>query len=190
MSWAIVYNNEVKFGPASWRSSTFSRELSKLGFNVSVQTIEPKEPIISKAGWKILSVENSPVVPNEKILVSDSLVIENDVVKHEQVLRDKTEEELNPTPLPPTDDDLRQWALENKYLEATKALVELSGTVVKEGEWTKLEDIEFEDIAQKASKQDSATASVLLSTLLYTFFQLKLLGVSWENIEYHELPNN
>jgi len=196
--WAVVKNSEVILPFLLWSPKLLSARVSEYGINVSLPTAEPSAPII----WPIYTVGLYPVtvvdipIPPDKKRNGESIEFDGDRVIVTPIIIDKTPKELEDEEkakiVSNRDGDenqenlIKQWNLENKYLEATKALIELSGTVIEKDEWPKLEDVEFERVAEIAAKKDAAVVSVLLSTLLYTFFQLKILGVSWESIEYHE----
>lgn len=196
--WAVVKNSEVILPFLLWSPRLLSARVSEYGINVSLPTAEPSAPII----WPIYTVGLYPVtvvdipIPPDKKRNGESIEFDGDRVIVTPIIIDKTPKELEDEEkakiVSNRDGDenqenlIKQWNLENKYLEATKALIELSGTVIEKDEWPKLEDVEFERVAEIAAKKDAAVVSVLLSTLLYTFFQLKILGVSWESIEYHE----
>lgn len=87
----------------------------------------------------------------------------------------------------PEVDAAERMALENKYLEATKQLCELAGDDIPTGTWPKLEDVDFEAKAAIASEVNPGFASLLMTTLTYTYFQLKLMGWQWEQIEHREV---
>lgn len=83
---------------------------------------------------------------------------------------------------------VKQYILENEYLEATRNLVLLSGGLVAEGDYPKLEDVEFKQISMLAMQNNPNMASLLLNTLNYTFFQLKFgCNVRWEDIQHREV---
>jgi hypothetical protein len=79
---------------------------------------------------------------------------------------------------------IQRKILENTYLMATQSLILLAeGKEPSIG--IKLEDIEFQRISNIASVKYPGPTSVLLSTLTYTFFQLKFsYNWTWEDIEF------
>ena len=90
-----------------------------------------------------------------------------------------------PEPIPPSEDILRRYEMENAYLEATRGLMLLAGEIVEEGTWPKLEDVQFMSIRRAAMTNNLIVAVELLDTLLYTFPQIIRYGGTWEEIEYH-----
>jgi hypothetical protein len=81
---------------------------------------------------------------------------------------------------------LERLTYENKYLQATKQLMQLAGQTVAEGEWPKLSDAEFETVAIAAATANPGMTQVLLATLNWTLTVLKYdLNVKWEEITYH-----
>lgn len=115
---------------------------------------------------------------NEWIFVEESGVY----IKRPKELFDVTTIDTSPSA-----DDIKRMVLENTYLDATKNLILLSGGTVPDNTWPKLEDTDFSNISLLAANNNPALATVLLATLNYTFFQLKMMGWAWENIERRDL---
>ena len=86
---------------------------------------------------------------------------------------------------PPTEDELRRYAFENAYLEATKELIILAGGTVVDGEWPKLEDADFMVTQVTALSANIVAATCALNTLQYTYPQILRYGGTWEGIAYH-----
>lgn len=70
------------------------------------------------------------------------------------------------------------------YFQASKALLRLAGRTVSDTEWPKLEDQDYLQVLIAAMTSDFPQASLAKDTLMYSFFQLKLLGMRWEQFEY------
>lgn len=191
-NWLVVQDSKIIDGPFAWDARRLNQTVQKLGYNVSFSVSEPtfNNPVFfGDNDVSVVPMETIAPEPSNTQMRNPNPIIEvlRNSVRYTYTLRDKTPEELNPPipPIPPpTEDQIRQWALENKYLEATKNLILLAGQTPTE-EWPKLEDVEFEQISITAATNNIVMATLLLSTLNYTFFQLKLLGVAWENISYH-----
>lgn len=181
MNWAITRNGVIELGPRSWSGAAFSKKLKEFGLNSSVAAKEASVPVII-GDVKILPVEYvTPALEINEILTDCVYVVGDNSVVGTYGKRAKTESEINP---PVSADVLKRMQLENKYLEATKSLILLAGEAVAEGTWPKLEDVDFETKASAAMANNVAVASLLLATLNYTFFQLKLVDWAWEDIEY------
>ena len=73
--------------------------------------------------------------------------------------------------------------LENEYLEASKLLCQLACDTIPDGVWPKLEAIEYKEKALIAEKHPNFTSRIT-ETLLYCLFELKMMGWTWEQIEY------
>ncbi len=84
-----------------------------------------------------------------------------------------------------SDEETERKKYENKYLEATKQLVLLSGGTVEEGTWPKLEDYDFETIGMQACVNNPGVGAFLMTSLEYTLRTLKYdFSWPWEQIEY------
>jgi hypothetical protein len=79
---------------------------------------------------------------------------------------------------------MTRYVLENTYLKATQALTFLA-TNEEPKIGLKLEDKDFQRISEVAANKNAGCATVLLSTLSYTFFQIKIMGFTWEEISWH-----
>lgn len=191
-NWLIIRNKKIVEGPFGWDARKLNQSIQKLGYSVSFSVCEPpfNNPLFfGENDVGVVPMEIVAPEPLETQVRNPTPIIEvlTNSVRYTYTLRDKTPEELNPpppAPVLPTEDQLKQWALENKYLEATRSLIELSGQIPSV-DWPKLEDVEFEQIAMIAATNNIAITTLLLSTLNYTFFQLKLLNVRWEDIQHH-----
>lgn len=193
-NWAVIKDEKLFDGPFGWNPKILNNIFKNLGFNMSFPVVEPKEAIlVDKTTRVVPMVTICPEITNLNVMNPIPVIeIFEDKIVYTYSVRDKTPDELNPPippPQPPSEEQLRQWGLENKYLEATKSLIELAGQTSTE-EWTKLEDIDFETMAIAAITNNVGIATLLLSTLNYTFFQLKLLDVRWEDIQYHNFIRN
>jgi len=181
MNWSIVRNNVIELSPRNWNSKVFSRKLKEFGRNTSLPVAEPDKVLVF-SDVKILPVEYvQPELAANEVLNGITYSVGDNVVIGTYGKRAKTEDELNPKD---SAEVIKRKVLENKYLEATKALIQLSGGVVADGEWPKLEDVDFEQKAALAATNNATATTLVLATLNYTFFQLKLMDWDWENIEY------
>lgn len=181
MNWTLVKNNSIIISPRSWSAQIFSKNLALQGINVTLPVKEPSEAILFDE-YRLLPVQYvTPVLDENEVIDGISYEVSYLFVMGTYGKRAKTESELNPVDSP---QDIKRKQLENKYLEATKSLLQLAGETVPDGVWPKLEDVEFEQKAIIAVTNNAAMTSLVLSTLNYTFFQLKLINWAWENIQY------
>ena len=78
---------------------------------------------------------------------------------------------------------------ENEYLkgyyEATRKLITLA-TGTQPPECVKLEDAEYQERCRQASLVDPVSCQLIVTSLMYCFFQLKFLGLDWEQFKYPE----
>lgn len=187
MEWCVIKNGEVTSKPQRWDAGELSRACAACGVNVSLPAIEPAIALVLSACSIVPVTRVNVLVAAVERIDGETVTIDDYRVTITPNVRAKTEEEIAEESRIP-DSDLERMALENKYLEATKQLCELAGEEVPEGTWPKLEDVDFEEKAAIASENNPGLASLLMSTLTYTFFQLKLMGWEWERIEHRELP--
>jgi len=181
MDWAITKNNVIELFPRGWNSKIFIKKLNDFGLNTSLSSVEPSKPLIF-GDIKILPVTYSTPELNDNEILDEIIYKINELsIVGTYSKREKTDDEINNDP---EKQILKRKQLENKYLETTKNLIVLAGDEVPDGTWPKLEDVDFEVKAAIAMENNMAIASLLLSTLNYTFFQLKLIGWKWEDIEY------
>lgn len=179
MNWSIVNsNNEFILEPSGWNAEYFSKKIAENGTYVSLPLIAPASYLVIN-NIRILPVEDDPVIPSDQEIISRTYTVGSIIVSVSVMTQTK------PTPSSTIDEfTLRRWELENKYLETTKQLILLAGRP-DPGEWIKLEDTEYEIIAQEATLNNPGVAALLVSTIMYAFFQLKMLNVRWEDIVYH-----
>jgi len=143
----------------------------------------PSDTWINRVKWyRVADKPNSPGPEYQWQFSTPNYILINDMSVPQG-------EWIVPEPIPPNDHTLRRWTLENKYLEATKSLILLSGETVEDNEWPKLEDVEFEQKSITASINNLQATTLILATLNYTFFQILQYGGNWEEIEYHSELN-
>lgn len=187
MNWSIIKNGNIELQPRSWSSKVFSKKLHELGRNTSLTTKEPEKVLIF-GEIRIVPVRYvTPELNQNEILQGITYEVSDNEVVGTYGKRAKTEDEINPGD---SAEVIKRKMLENKYLEATKSLMLLAGDTIGDGVWPKLEDVDFETKASLAAVSNASQTSLLLSTLNYTFFQLKLLRWDWEKIEYRPEINN
>lgn len=187
--WCLIKNDQILDGPHAWEPAIFSRmAYSACGMSYSFPR-ELMDAIVLRDGAAIVPVRNEVVfVPGvaeaDQLVDRTETVVGDSEVTARTIMREKSDGEKNPTL---SGDTLERMALENKYLLATKQLCELAGDEIPEGTWPKLEDVEFEIKAITATKNAPTLVPLLLATLNYTYFQLKLRNWEWEQIEHREL---